>query len=64
MAPRAASHVEHSPSGPISGLAEDERDRALGLGLIPVRVELEILFTEPLLEPFHGGGAAELTANS
>ncbi len=53
--PGAAPDVEHPPAGPEPGGPADQRDRPLRLGLVPMGIELEVLLTEPLLEPFGHG---------
>jgi len=52
-------HIQHPPARSMARRVQDERHSALGLSVVPMRVELEILLTKPLLEPFHGGSAPE-----
>ena len=52
VAARPAGDVEHPPPRREAGPLQDERDRPLGLGRVAMRIELEVLLTEPLLEPF------------
>ena len=51
VAAGAAGDVEHPPAGLKRHGADDELHRRVGLGIVPVGVELEIFLTEPLLEP-------------
>ena len=61
VAAGAAGDVEHPPARLEPGRLDQERDRAGGLGVVAVRVELQVLLTEPLLEPFgHGCGQLPL----
>jgi hypothetical protein len=45
-------HVEHAPARLPGNRPADERDRVLRVGVIAVRVELEVFLAEPFLEPF------------
>jgi hypothetical protein len=52
VAASPAGHVQHAPAVLEAHPLRDERHRPPGLGGIAMRIELQVLFTEPLLEPF------------
>jgi hypothetical protein len=52
MAARAAGDVEYPPPGFQPDRLGDEPDSAFGIGVVAMRVQLEVVFPEPLLEPF------------
>jgi hypothetical protein len=56
MAARAAAHVERAPAEhPREGPA-DKRHDPLRIGVVTVRIQLEVFFAEPLLEPLGHAG--------
>jgi hypothetical protein len=55
MAPCPTGYVEHPPPTLKRHCLNNEIDGPPSLGVIPMGVELQVLLTEPFLEPFHGG---------
>src|SRR5687768_8840811 len=55
--PRVAAgptgHVQYPPPTLERNRPGDERHGTLRIPIIPMRIELEILFAEPFFEPFH-----------
>ena len=60
-ASRATAHIEDPPARDQPRGSDDEPDRPLRFGVVPVRIELEIFLSEPFLEPFgHRDGSYQL----
>jgi len=55
MAPCPTGYVEHPPPLLKGHGSDDEIDGPPSLGVVPMRIEPQVLFAEPFFEPFHGG---------
>jgi hypothetical protein len=45
-------HVQHPPARLQPNRAADQGDGSFRIGVVAVRVQLEVFFAEPLFEPF------------
>ena len=60
MSPRATGYIQNPPPWAKADRAADEGHSTGSIGFVTMRIQPEVVFTEPLFEPFgHESGAAK-----